>query len=142
MKVLKWVGVLPISVLAMVLASIIWNLLFKLSTLLYFADESWISLIFSEIMSSLVGVAAFIYSGVTVAPSHKKETALVLTVLISLFCGASLLFINLISREYFHNLSVISVLIGAVVCYLEIVKKEKMKGSEDHQKYIMSDNEL
>lgn len=127
MKALKWIAVLPASVLALILANLVWRLLHSLTASSYIDPTSLLNLIFVDIMSSAIASAAFVYAGAFIAPNYKKETALVLTVIISLISGASLLIVNVMTAEYYSNIGIIAGIVGAVVCYFEIQRTEKEK---------------
>ena len=121
MKALKWIAVFPASLLAFVLSNFIWRLLHSLTASRY---------IFVDIMSSAISAAAFVYAGAYIAPNYKKETALILTILISLISGASLFIVNVMTAEYFSNIGIIAGIIGAIVCYFAIQRTEKEKEYE------------
>uniref|UniRef100_UPI0040489416 hypothetical protein n=2 Tax=Roseivirga sp. TaxID=1964215 RepID=UPI0040489416 len=127
MKALKWIAVLPASLLALILSNLIWRLLHSLTASRYIDTDSWLNLIFVDIMSSALASAAFIYAGTFIAPNYKKETALVLTILISMISGASLFIVNVMTAEYFSNVGIIAGIVGAVACYFEIQQSEKEK---------------
>lgn len=125
MKVLKWIAVFPVSIIAMILANIIWRFLYSITAFRYIDPDSWLNLIFVDIMSSAIASASFVYAGTFIAPNYKKETALVLTILISIISGASLFIVNVMTEEYFSNIGIVAGIIGAVVCYYEIQRTEK-----------------
>ncbi len=130
MKALKWIAVLPGSLLAFILANFIWRLLHSITASRYIDPDSWLNIIFVDIMSSAISAAAFVYAGAYIAPNHKKETALILTILISMISGASLFIVNVMTAEYFSNIGIVAGIIGAIVCYFEIQRTEKEKGYE------------
>ncbi len=130
MKVLKWIAVFPVSIIAMILANIIWRFLYSITAFRYIDPDSWLNLIFVDIMSSAIASASFVYAGTFIAPNYKKETALVLTILISTISGASLFIVNFMTAEYFSNIGIVAGIIGAVVCYIEIQRTEKEKEDE------------
>jgi hypothetical protein len=120
MKAIKWIAVLPLSIAALFTANIVWVLVYRFSFHYYGEPDSWVNLIFAEIMSSLVSGAAFIYSGVSIAPSYKKEVAFFLTVFISVITGMTFFFVD----SYISNVGLLALLIGAVVSCLDVNKKE------------------
>ena len=130
MKALKWITVLPVSVLALILANLIWRLLHSITASRYIDPDSWLNLIFFDIMSSAIAAAAFVYAGTYIAPNYKKETALILTIFISMISGASLFIVNIMTEEYFSNIEIIAGIIGAILCYLEIQRTENEKLNE------------
>ncbi len=127
MKALKWIAVLPTSLLAFILANFIWRLLHSITASRYIDPDSWLNIIFVDIMSSAISAAAFVYAGAYIVPNYKKETALILTILISMISGASLFVVNVMTAEYFSNIGIIAGIIGAIVCYFEIQRTEKEK---------------
>jgi len=131
MKVLKWIAVLPASLLAFVLSNLIYRFLHKITAFEYIDVHSWSNLVFVDIISSAISSAAFVYAGTFIAPTYKKETALILTVLISMMSGASLFIVNVITAKYFSNIGIISGIVGAIICYFEILRKEKKKLNEN-----------
>lgn len=130
MKLLKWIAVFPVSIIAMILANIIWRFLYSITAFRYIDPDSWLNLIFVDIMSSAIASASFVYAGTFIAPNYKKETALVLTILISMISGASLFIVNVMTAEYFSNIGIVAGIIGAVICYFEIQRTEKEKENE------------
>ncbi len=130
MKALKWIAVFPVSLLAFILANFIWRLLHSITASRYIDSDSWLNIIFVDIMSSAISAAAFVYAGAYIAPYHKKEIALILTILISMLSGASLFIVNVMTAEYISNIGIIAGIIGAIVCYFEIQRTEKEKEYE------------
>jgi len=130
MKVLKWIAVFPVSIIAMIMANIIWRFLYSITAFRYIDPDSWLNLILVDIMSSLISTAAFVYFGTMIAPNNKKETALILTILISMISGASLFIVNVMTAEYFSNIGIIAGIVGAIICYFEIQRTEKQKEYE------------
>lgn len=130
MKVLKWIAVLPASIVAMILANIIWRFLYSITTFRYIDSDSWLNSIFVDITSSLISTVAFVYFGTLIAPNNKKEAALILTILISMISGASLFVVNVLTAEYFSNIEIIAQIVGAIIGYFEIQRTEKQKEYE------------
>ena len=130
MKALKWIAVLPATVLALILANLIWRLLHSITASRYIDPDSCLNLIFVDIMSSAIATAAFVYAGAFIAPNYKKETALILTILISMISGASLFIVNVMTAEYFSNIGIVAGIVGAVACYIEVQRAEKEKENE------------
>ena len=85
---LRWIAVLPASMLGRVLAYII-PAIFNWYTKDYLPEIAFLIRLNDIVNSGISGFLAgcfFVIAGCTVAPSHKKETALVLTVLQSIGC--------------------------------------------------------
>lgn len=126
MKALKWLAVLPASLLANISMYFIWRFLY----LMVIDPSSRFNSIYIDILSSSIAGAAFVYAGTYIAPNYKKETALVLTILISMISGASIFIVNVIIADYFSNIGIIAGIVGAVACYFEIQRSEKEKEKE------------
>lgn len=127
MNILRWIGVIPGSLIAFLTADVIWRIINSFTTIRYFDSDSWIYLIFVEIMSSAVAGASFIYAGTYIAPNFKKETALILTIIFSMLSGALLFITNFMTGENFPNIAIIAGVIGAIACYFEILNSENKK---------------
>ena len=128
--ILKWIGVLPIAILALILSNALWRILHGLTASRYIEPDSWLNIIFVEVMSAALSSAAFIYAGTWIAPKYKKETALILLIILSMLFGALLLAANFLKGDYFSNIGLISGIIGAVMCFFEIQNKEKENGTQ------------
>ena len=106
MKILKWLAVLPVSILSSILINIIWRFLHSLTASRYIDPDSILNFIFIDIMSSAISAAAFVYTGYYIAPTLKKEVALILMILLYILSGASLFIVNVLTTEYFSNLGI------------------------------------
>lgn len=124
MKTLKWIAVLPSSIIALFLANIVYRIGHYLTASRVLPPDSWSNIILVSILSSMFSSAIFVYVGTYIAPSYKKETALVLTVLICIVGGASLFIVNFISIEYISNIGIIAGIVGAVLSYIGILQSE------------------
>jgi uncharacterized membrane protein len=114
MKVLKWIAVLPVSILALFLASIFLKLTMNLSGV---ETDSITSQCF---IGFLCGVA-FIYSGAYVAPSQKVKVAFVLMVIGILLSIVNLYTVNFTYKDNFREAFAI---IGLITTYI-VVKGAK-----------------
>lgn len=105
LNALRWIAVLPASILGSVLAYMIW-VLFNRFTGNYLLGRTFFSYLDDIVNSGVSGFLAgggFVIAGYFVAPSHKKETTLVLTVLLSIGCvisTAASFFANGLSWEF------------------------------------------
>lgn len=127
MKALRWIAVLPFSLLSFFLANMLWQLLYSITASRYLDPESIVNLIIVDIMSSAISTAAFVYAGVLMAPSKKKITALILATLVITLLLISLFVVNVLTAKYVSNFGLISGVVGAMVCYNEIQEKEERK---------------
>lgn len=102
LNALRWIAVLPASILGSVLAYII-AVIFSWVTTNYLQERTILDDIVNFGISGFAAGAAFVIAGCFVAPSRKKETALVLTVLLSIGCvisTAASFFANGLSWEF------------------------------------------
>lgn len=89
---LRWIAVLPASMLGSVLAYII-PAIFNWYIKDYLPETTFWAHLDDIVNSGISGFLAgcfFVIAGCIVAPSHKKETARVLTVLLSIGCVISI----------------------------------------------------
>lgn len=92
LNALRWIGVLPASMLGSVFAYIV-PAIFNWFTRIYSTKITFFVHLDDVVNSGISGFLAgcfFVIAGCIVAPSHKKETALVLTVLLSIGCVISI----------------------------------------------------
>lgn len=88
---LRWIGVLPASIFGGLLANgvaVLWSWL----TTNYLGGRSILDDILQFGIAALATGIGFVWVGYSLAPSHKKKIALVLSVLLSVFCGISIAF--------------------------------------------------
>jgi hypothetical protein len=117
MKVLKWIAVLPISILALILASILLKFTMSFSGL---ETDSIASQCFIGFGSGI----AFIYAGVYIAPSHKVKVAFGLMISGILLSLVSLYAVNFVYFTYEVNFREAFAIIGLITTYI-VVKGAK-----------------
>lgn len=122
--ILRWIALLPASILGMMLSFLLWRILHNITAARYIDTDSWLNFIFVEIMSNIIAGAAFVYIGFKVAPSDKKTVAIILTGLLLVVSGSSLFIVNFMTGEYFSNIGIICGNIGSIVCCVSICKGE------------------
>jgi hypothetical protein len=125
MKVLKWIAVLPVSVLAYALATLIWQVLPLLTAPMHGDPNPLINFIHTNVITPAIAAAAFVCAGTFIAPNYKKATALILTILICMIAGASLFVVNAITEKYLSNIEIVAEIVGSVICCLGIQQIEK-----------------
>lgn len=121
MKYFRWAAVLPAAIVALFISSILVYAIIKLSTFMY-NDIPILDKILHDVLKNGIASYYFVVIGSMVAPSHKVTTALILTVIFSTICGASLFIANFITKDYYSNLAVISGIAGAIIGYIYISK--------------------
>lgn len=125
MKALRWILVLPFSLLSFFVANVLWQWLYSITASRYLDPNSMLNLIIVDIMSSAISTAAFVYIGALIAPSYKKITALILATLAITLLLISLFVVNVLTAEYISNFGLIAGMVGALVCYNEIQEKKE-----------------
>jgi hypothetical protein len=118
--ILKWIGVLPVAIIALIVSNALWRILHGITSSSYIEPDSWMNIILVEVMSAGISSASFIYAGTWLAPKYKKETALVLFIILIMTVGASFFAANFLTGDYFSNIGLISGIIGAAACYIDI----------------------
>ena len=83
----------------------------------YNGENSNLVIYIVEVLSSFFSGIAIISAGVFTAPSHKKNTGLILLVLVTLFMGFPT-FKNLIDLNYLEFVKDISSVIGSTIAFI------------------------
>jgi len=84
-QIVRWICVLPGAIIGSAAAQAIAKILNYLQM-----GDSTLSRFFIEAMSGFVMGATFIYIGSSIAPTHKKQTAIVMLTIISALFGISI----------------------------------------------------
>jgi hypothetical protein len=124
MKVLKWIAVFPVSLLAYALVTLVFSLLPSLSG---YDPNPLIYFVHTNVITPAIAAAAFVCAGTFIAPNYKKGTALILTILLCMIAGASLFVVNVITEKYFSNIEIVAEIVGAIICCLGIQQFEEEK---------------
>ena len=120
MRILRWVAVLPVSILASIIANLL--LIFAWNTSGYFDGEYALILSFA---SYFAGGMAYMFAGVYVSPSHKINTAKALLIIGCLLTIVSLAFRIIITEDYITSISNIGFGIGIILGYFDNMKRER-----------------
>ena len=130
-NVFRWVGVLPLSVASMYVASFINKILvgFELNYIGIDDVDSFMYIVFEYFQSKIIGnifiLAIFVISGSILAPKHNKIVSLVLMVVGISVSSVSIFIVNFISFEYLENIPLIASVLGCISGYLYINDKYK-----------------
>lgn len=116
MSILKWIGVLPISIIAWFVTYWIINLLYNVFNPVEMTKWA------ISIMSSGGSGMAFVLAGVWIAPKGKKITSVVLATIMSIFALASMAFAFLGYEGNGLAVSVVSTISTIVGCILACVQ--------------------
>lgn len=120
---LRWISVLPFSILMLFLVPFILFYLEQFQIYLYgrSGDGAMMKYIIPLIANAAAGYAYIIFASYT-APSYKKMVCFILLILLLLFCGYML--INTFqARDYISLSQTICIIVGAVSAYIQVEKK-------------------
>ena len=118
-NILRWLAVLPCAAIGTTIVYLIVNY----SQLFYADENSKYAIYVIPVTASLASGVALIYSGAWSAPSHKKQTALILLVLSCLIMGYGIVR-TLSESRYLDFAKDIASVVGVVIGYL--VPKEEL----------------
>lgn len=113
-NIFLWIAVFPASCLGALLGAGLWRWLHILTSKNYITADSWLNILFMEIMGNLILGMLFVYISYFISPNNKKIVAIVFACLALIVCGALLFIANFVTQNYLSNLSIISVIFGAV----------------------------
>lgn len=126
--ILKWMGAIPIAVVAYVVARLLYILVNWLGNI-FGADRIFIpgslgDRIVQNVIIEAIGGVAFVYFGSAIAPKYRGYTAIGLTGLLVLISGASLLAIFM-QEQYSSILGVISMNVASIITCIRVYNEEK-----------------
>ena len=121
---LLWIAVFPASLAGMILSFGLWRIFHNLTASRYIDTNSWLNILFVEIMSNIIASAVFVFVGYKVAPNNQKIVAIILTALLIIVAGSSLFIVNFMTKEYFTNIGIMAGIFGSIVCCVSIYKGE------------------
>ncbi len=121
-NILLWLAVFPASLAGMVLSSFLWHLIHNLTAGRYIDLNSWLNIIYVELVSNLIAGFVFVLIAYKIAPNNKKITAIIFTAFLILISGASLFIVNYMTKEYFTNIGIIGTIAGSIICCIGIYK--------------------
>ncbi len=116
---LRWVSVLPASLIAGVIAHSIWRLLHLVTAARYIPTDSWLNVIFMEVVSNLVMGFTIVYVAAYIAPRHKRVAAVSMAGLLLIISGVSLL-ATFLTGKYLTLISIVFLNVGSVVTTLNV----------------------
>ena len=119
-QAIRWILFLPASLISSLLSD---ALLRFLHNIMIINHNSWLDVIYKEIMCSGVLGVVFIYVGTLVAPKKKIVVAYVLTGFLLILSGMSLLACFL-TQEYFSLINIVSINIASVITTISISRGE------------------
>lgn len=117
-NILRWIGVLPVAILASCVAYFLSNL-FNTGTLYAYCGHNIFAEICGEILASAISVSAFLLAGSRMAPNHRKITTYVLSGIICLFCVISFICTFYVKTEWNSYVGIIVSIVVSVLIALE-----------------------
>ena len=122
---LRWIGVLPCSVIAYFIAYNLIRLFNWIETIIGIDKDDvwWFNNFTGPALATGVAGYAFVKAGVSLAPTHKKDASLILLILLALLSGIGI-FVSIINKRYMPGiLECVAQLIGTVIAFKEIEKE-------------------
>lgn len=125
---LRWVAVLPAAALSLCLAPVILYCLEWLSIKLNGSgnEDGWFLMYITPIMGNALGGYCYIKVATEIAPSFKKNTALILFIILVLLCGITIFNLTM-RREYLKIIETIASLITATIAFVDVERNDNYK---------------
>lgn len=129
--VLRWIGVLPLSIAGMFLANILSRMLtnYDLNFGGFEDRSSFMYILFEYIKNDIIGnvfvCAVFVIIGYFVAPKYNIIVAMILMIIGLCVVSVSIFIENFINNDYLGNIPLVASLFGFVIGYLFTIQKEK-----------------
>ena len=129
--VLRWIGILPLSFVAMFLTNILIKILtnFDLNFGGFEDRSSFMYILFEYIKNDIIGnvvvCAVFVIVGYFIAPKFNLIVALILMIIGLCVVSVSMFIENFINNDYLGNIPLVASLFGFVIGYLFTIQKEK-----------------
>lgn len=124
-NILRWIAVLPASVLAQILcyAGNVFILNNLIGGFIYPRTTFW-----PEVIATILSSMIFIYTGTVIAPSHRNTTALILMTIHIVICSGGIVF-YLFTKDGSDLIKNIALLIIAIItsvyAYKQLCDKEQ-----------------
>ncbi len=119
---LKWIGVLPVSILAYAVMFYGINLINYITKFFWTVDKwsmfYWFQYLI-PIIANACGAYFYVQSGSNFAPNHKKKTAFILFTLLFIITLVSIV-MRIIEKEYSELIAYFAMLISAFYAYKTI----------------------
>ena len=117
---LRWIGVLPASIIAYLIAYNLLNLLALFNKYFYgMSNDGWYALYIVPVIASGMAGYAFIFFGAFMAPYYKKYVGITLLILLALLTGGAIL-IEIGHPRIMGVIELTTSMIGALISYFGI----------------------
>lgn len=127
LTIIRWIILLPASIVALFLTNTIVKEIYQITAAKYVDSDSWLTLIFFDVISYGVAGIAYVLVGYFIAPNGKKVTSIILAGIILLVSGAALFVTNFITKDYYSNLGIICTNVGSIMACVVIFTNEKVE---------------
>ncbi|WP_037319439.1 hypothetical protein [Salegentibacter sp. Hel_I_6] len=118
---LRWLGVLPGSIIGFLLATMITWGLFNI-IIFTTGDYAILKLICYDIIGSGYTGIAFVATGFFIAPSFKKEVSIILTLLFAIAMSLSVFLATYVTYDNLSIIMAISAIVGAVYACFKCIR--------------------
>lgn len=112
LKVLRWITLLPASLIGGYVGWFVVSLLNKITAAGYYNPNSFLGRLFIESVSHMAMGAAAIYIAARIAPVYKKQVSLIMCGLVILMAGL-FLFPAILKPDYWAMYAVVCLVIGS-----------------------------
>ncbi|MGI0105660.1 hypothetical protein [Salinimicrobium sp. WS361] len=126
MKELKWIGVLPASIFAYMVANLLSVLVIRFLELFDYSNEMPVTLYLSFLGPGFAAALA-IYSGVLLAPSFKKEVSIVLTLIFCIVFSISIFIGVFFNGDWKSTLPAVAGILGSLIYCLRYINTGNYK---------------
>ncbi len=121
MKTFRWIAVLPVAILAFAFSSFVLNFGFNLFSNMNYAF-TWEKTVFIDILAPAFSSAYLVYAGILTAPSFKKETGIILTILCCMLYAVSLFIVYFVNYDYASVLPAVAGILGSTIYCLYFLR--------------------
>lgn len=121
MKIFRWIVVLPVALIAFALSNLLLNFGFKIF-LPVDGTVIWMKLLFLDILAPGVSAAYLVYAGILIAPSFKKETGIILTIISCILHAGSLFVVYFFPYNTHSILPAVAGILGSTVYCLYFLR--------------------
>lgn len=124
---LKWIALLPVSLAIMVAVRILYRLIINI----FLGPSSGVIAMLDELFITAAATGAYLYVGTHIAPGHKYATAIVLSLIYSVFAIVALVLLISQYGDFFrggeNEYSIWGITVAIVTCIAYCVAMSKKR---------------
>jgi hypothetical protein len=113
--VLRWIGILPCAVLALLLSYLLISLFNRLPV----NTDSWIVVYILPLICAYISGFAYMTVGILIAPSRTRTVAIILSGILLIVLGIGVTSV-MPSKQYFELIKYASAVIGSNIAYFSL----------------------